>query len=222
MNKPKFYFDLEQNTPEWFEIRKGRITSSGCDSLFTNPYTATGKLSSGGILIGTVALSKGAVTLAENLVIDSLVTDRGERYSNKYMDWGHLYEDEAAEFFELKTFERYSKVGFVTYGKNLGGSPDRINPKKKKGLEIKCPKAETHFKYLRNPSLLEKTYKAQVLFLLYITGFESWDLVSYCPKYELKHRMVRRTITLPEKERNIIAEQSKAVVNYSKTLKLQC
>jgi hypothetical protein len=49
-----------------------------------------------------------------------------------------------------------------------------------KGLEIKCPMLKTHMKYLINGKLPTE-YFCQVQGSLYITGFETWDFMSYYP-----------------------------------------
>lgn len=56
-------------------------------------------------------------------------------------------------------------------------------PQLKKGLEIKCPKMKTHIKYLLEGGVPTE-YIIQVQSALWVTGYETWDFVSYCPEYE--------------------------------------
>jgi hypothetical protein len=46
------------------------------------------------------------------------------------------------------------------------------------GVEMKCPRIETHLGYLLSNSL-PKQYVAQVQFSMYVTGFHEWQFMSY-------------------------------------------
>ena len=62
-------------------------------------------------------------------------------------------------------------------------SPDGLIPDLKKGLEIKCPKMSTHIRYLLEGGVPSE-YVIQVQANLWVTGYETWDFVSYCPEYQ--------------------------------------
>jgi hypothetical protein len=48
-------------------------------------------------------------------------------------------------------------------------------------VELKCPAAKTHVRYLLDNAALVADYRIQVQFGLWLTGWPSWSLVSYCP-----------------------------------------
>jgi len=64
--------------------------------------------------------------------------------------------------------------------KKVSASPDGLIPAIKKGLEIKCPKLSTHLKYL-DDGILPTQYIPQVQGSLYVTGYDTWDFLSYYP-----------------------------------------
>ena len=50
----------------------------------------------------------------------------------------------------------------------------------KEGLEIKCPKASTHIAYLDNGKV-PTIYIPQIQGSMMVTGFDSWNFLSYHP-----------------------------------------
>ena len=96
------------------------------------------------------------------------------------MQRGVELEFEARAFFTLETGLSVDQVGFITNDAGSAGcSPDGLIAETA-GLEIKCPKASTHFKYLRAGDL-PAFYKPQVHFSMAITGFTQWWFMSYFP-----------------------------------------
>ncbi|EQA95953.1 yqaJ-like viral recombinase domain protein, partial [Glaesserella parasuis 29755] len=67
--------------------------------------------------------------------------------------------------------------------KDMMVSPDGLIPTLRKGLEIKCPKMKTHIKYIIE-GVVPSEYIIQVQVALWVTGYDSWDFVSYCPEYQ--------------------------------------
>lgn len=95
--------------------------------------------------------------------------------------WNGLrLENEARERFADLTGQEVSECGFALHeSKRFGCSPDGIITPEK-GLEMKCPLAETHIGYLFDGGLPE-TYKAQVHGSMAVTGARQWEFFSYCP-----------------------------------------
>lgn len=87
--------------------------------------------------------------------------------------------------YEFLTDNTVVQVGgvYLNEQKELMISPDGLIPNLKKGLEIKCPKMKTHIKYLLE-SGVPSEYLMQVQSALWVTGYETWDFVSYCPDYQ--------------------------------------
>lgn len=94
------------------------------------------------------------------------------------MDNGKLLEEEARPFYTVVTGEEVSKVGFITSDNGkIGCSPDGLIGEDS-GIEIKCPKMETHIRYLLDGEV-PKQYLAQVHFSMLVTGRKSWRFMSY-------------------------------------------
>ena len=125
----------------------------------------------------------------------------------EWMLRGIELEPEARSLFEFEMGLVVDQVGFITNeGETAGCSPDgltkctvtievdeppRIVPydtlKQLKaaididcGFEVKCPKASTHFGYLR-AGVLPPYYAPQVHFSMAVTGIGAWWFMSYYP-----------------------------------------
>ncbi len=101
-------YDVEQNTPEWDELRAGRPTSSE----FSKLLTGTGKQST---QIGDYA----ATLAAEQFAGKPLERWEGNRATER----GHEVEPEARHTYEFLHGIKVERVGFVT-NHGAGSSPD--------------------------------------------------------------------------------------------------
>lgn len=173
------YKDIEQNTDEWYSIRKGIATASAFDKILTP----------GG------QPSKQRVAYMRKLARECQVSDPAEietqRKLNKYnfsIKWGNEYEPVAREWFREHVMP-VSTVGFVACGNGvpLGCSPDGLIPNGGDsegwyaGLEIKCPMADTHVGYIMD-GILPNAYRLQVHGSMAITGLSRWYFLSYFPE----------------------------------------
>lgn len=160
--------DCEQGTEEWLTARLGIPTATG----ISNIVTPAGKKSA----------SYNAY-LAE-LVAES-IEGLSETFKSDSMERGNRLEPQARMAYEFETGNDVIQVGgvYLNADKDLMISPDGLIPKLKKGLEIKCPKMKTHIKYLLEGGVPTE-YIIQVQSALWVTGYETWDFVSYCPEYE--------------------------------------
>lgn len=94
------------------------------------------------------------------------------------MEAGQILEQEARPWFELANDCTVKQVGFITDDSGrYGCSPDGLIGDNS-GIEIKCPKVETHTGYLLNGKL-PKDYVAQVHGSMFVTGYTSWKFLSY-------------------------------------------
>lgn len=160
--------DCEQGTEEWLTARLGIPTATG----ISNIVTPAGKKSA----------SYNAY-LAE-LVAES-IEGLSETFKSDSMEQGNRLEPQARMAYEFETGNDVIQVGgvYLNLDKDLMISPDGLIPNLKKGLEIKCPKMKTHIKYLLEGGVPTE-YIIQVQSALWVTGYETWDFVSYCPEYE--------------------------------------
>lgn len=160
--------DCEQGSEEWLSARLGIPTATG----FENIVTATGKKSASYIKY-----------MAE--LIEESILGGGDTFKSGFMERGNQLEPQARAAYEFLTGNDVIQVGGVYLNENrdVMVSPDGLIPSLKKGLEIKCPKMSTHIRYLLEGGVPAE-YVIQVQANLWVTGYETWDFVSYCPEYQ--------------------------------------
>lgn len=161
--------DCEQGTEEWLVARLGIPTATGVSNI----VTPTGKKS-----------SSWTAYLAE-LIAESIEGLGDDRFKSGDMQRGNQLEPKARMAYEFETGNNVIQVGGVyrNADKDMMISPDGLIPPLKKGLEIKCPKMKTHIKYLLEGGVPTE-YVIQVQAALWVTGYDTWDFVSYCPEYQ--------------------------------------
>lgn len=158
----------EQGTDDWMIKRSSIPTASEFDKIMTQ----TGKAS----------------TQADaycNKLIDCYLTGKvREGYTNDAIEHGKLMESEAREVYEFITGNDVVTVGMVFRDeeKIVACSPDGLLSNMRRGVEIKCPQPHTHIGYMLHRQL-PSNYVHQVQGCMYITGYKSWDFVSYHPDY---------------------------------------
>ena len=192
-NTVTYHFSIAQNTPEWDEIRKGKITASPAKCLLVSSNLKSGKAASGSV----GRLAKGAVTYAEKIAKQRYsphASDGDFKFYSQDMERGHETEAEADRLFQERTGVKTHEVGFLSrqlkeVDRLIGCSPDRIIMDEetsliKSGLEMKSANSDIHWSRLRNPQLLVDDHMAQVQFQMFISGASSWYLTSYNASYD--------------------------------------
>ena len=159
--------DCEQGSDEWFKARLGIPTATGLSSI----VTASG------------AKSSASTTYLAELIAEC-VLGTSDSFTSKAMSRGIELEPMARGAYEFLNDVEVTQVGgiYLNEDKKLMVSPDGIMPELKKGLEIKCPDMKTHIKYIFE-DVLPSEYIIQVQASLWVTGYDSWDFMSYCPEY---------------------------------------
>ena len=161
--------DCEQGSEEWLQARLGIPTATG----FENIVTATGKKSS------------AQIKYMAELIEESILGLQDGSFKSKFMERGNQLEPLARSAYEFVTGNTVTQVGgvYLDDKKEVMVSPDGLIPELKKGLEIKCPKMSTHIRYLLEGGVPSE-YIIQVQANLWVTGYDTWDFVSYCPEYQ--------------------------------------
>lgn len=161
--------DCEQGSEEWLQARLGIPTATG----FENIVTATGKKSS------------AQIKYMAELIEESIIGLQDESFKSRFMERGNQLEPLARSAYEFITGNAVTQVGgvYLDENKEVIVSPDGLIPELKKGLEIKCPKMSTHIRYLLEGGVPSE-YIIQVQANLWVTGYATWDFVSYCPEYQ--------------------------------------
>lgn len=191
--------DCEQGSEEWLAARLGIPTATG----FENIVTATGKKSASYIKY-----------MAE--LIEESILGGGDTFKSGFMERGNQLEPQARAAYEFLTGNDVIQVGgvYLNEDREVMVSPDGLIPSLKKGLEIKCPKMSTHIRYLLEGGVPAE-YVIQVQANLWVTGYETWDFVSYCPEYQ-KQTLYLFTAARDEK---LMKAFDKHIPQFVKTLK---
>ena len=163
------FHNIEQNSLEWSELRRGKFTASVFNDLFMKETTKTYQ------------------DVIYKIVYERLTSDIPESYSNEWMQRGHDLEPEARAIYELETFNKVHNGGFFELTDWIGASPDGLIGED--GLvEIKCPKYNTMIGYLLTKKVpLE--YERQIQGQLYVTNRKWCAFVAYHPN--LKPLIIR-------------------------------
>ena len=171
----KFY-DVKQNSDEWFDLRAGKITSSKWSTVMANYGKAFGD---------------PAKNYAQRIALERFSGNRiDENVYIKDAERGHEFEPIARDLYEMETFSVVTNGGFYVEG-NVGDSNDG-NVGEEGCIEIKTVRYSTHFTTLRKDAV-PTAYKWQNQGHIW-TGNKKWcDFVELCPEFpEEKRLFVRR------------------------------
>lgn len=167
---------MPQRSPEWFEIRRGKITGSEIGKFVMNT-------------------DKKALDARQNL-IDAKIGEEADgddsppNYEDYWMKRGTRLEAEALNAYTLHTGYEVEQVGFVSHDTlPLGVSPDALVNGRAFGLEMKCPSGKIQVKRLREQVCPEE-YLPQIWLSMIVTGADRWHFWSYHPVLPAFHIVV--------------------------------
>jgi len=148
-------YDMPQRSPEWIQIRLGKLTASRFPKLFMGKTTA------------------GYNDVINTATYERLTGEAPESFSNDWMERGTELESKAIQAYEFSTFEKVHSIGFVELDENIGCSPDGLIGKEGM-IQIKCPKYNTLINYHLSGHV-PKDYNIQMQGEMYITG-RKWNI----------------------------------------------
>jgi putative phage-type endonuclease len=186
---------IEQGSEAWFQMRLGKITASRITDVIAQ------------VKSGEAA---GRENYRIELVCERLTGKPTEGYTNAHMERGTELEPFARAWYEIEKHEFVRQVPFIDHPtiKNAGASPDGIIGE---GLiEIKCPMAKTHIKYLLEDRVPAK-YMPQMAWQMACTHSKWVDFVSYCPELPADMQMF---IKRYERDDAYIAELEAKVIEF--------
>lgn len=158
-------YDVEQSSEAWHKLRIGRPTASKFGEIISPKKLQP---------------STSAEKYMYQLLAEWIIGQACDLVSNKFMERGRELEPEARKLYEL-LHHNVDQIGFCTTDDGrIGCSPDGLIGDDG-GLEIKCPMAPTHVKYLLDPVRLYEDYALQVQGSLFVTERAWWDMWSYIP-----------------------------------------
>ena len=160
--------NCEQGSEAWHQARFGIPTASQFDRIVTASGTA----------------SKQATGYLAELLAEHITGQAEDGYQSADMQRGVELEPAARACYELETGYDVEQVGgvYLDESRTVMASPDGLIAGMTRGLEIKCPKLSTHIRYILEDGLPTQ-YVLQVQGGMWVTGYDEWDFVSYCPEY---------------------------------------
>lgn len=169
---------IEQRTPEWFNVRLGKVTASRISDVIAK--TKTG-------------YSSSRANYIAQLVAERLTGVNQESYSNAAMEWGTATEPLARAAYEIKTDGFVDDIGFVHHPliEMSGASPDGVIDGNL--IEIKCPNTATHIDYLLSSKAPSK-YIPQMQWQMACTKSNWCDFVSFDPRMPERHQLLIRRV----------------------------
>ena len=160
------FHDIEQNSDEWFDLRKEKITSSNFDKIYANYGKPFGN---------------PAIQYAQKKALERVTKEvEPQGYKSAAMQRGTDLEPLARMVYQEETFNEVLNGGFMEFG-NLGDSNDG-NVGKVGCVEFKCVIPNTHWSRLLKGGY-DTSYKMQIQGHLYIGDKEWCDFVQYCPEF---------------------------------------
>lgn len=174
------FYDIEQNSDEWFNLRLGVPTSSNFAKIMANEDKSFGD-----------PAKKYAVRLALEAQKKERIDE--DDFKSEWMESGTENEPIARSKYEIETLCLVSNGGFFKHNSiNAGGSPDfRVNAKKLG--EIKCVKYTTQNATLKRNDA-DPTYKWQYQGNIWLADAEQLDFVSYSPECTLVNQLFIHTV----------------------------
>lgn len=169
--------ECAQGEAEWLQLRVGKVTASELSQIVTSAFAQRK-----GEMPFTYLCKKVAEAYRGKPLPD-------DQFYSHDTEQGQMLEDEARRYFCFTyDHERITNAGFVEHDNGFFGcSPDALIGEDD-GVEIKCPRAKTHVKYLLDGELPAE-YAAQVHGSIYATGRRQWTFFSYArgfPPFMLK------------------------------------
>ncbi len=169
---------FEQQSPEWFNARLGKVTASRISDVVAK--TKTGP-------------SASRRNYMMQLLCERLTGRKEDMYVNAAMQRGTELEAIARSAYEVDKEVMVKEVGFVPCPIHpmAGASPDGLVGDDGL-LEIKCPNTAQHVEFLRTGKI-DPGYELQMLFQMICTGREWCDYVSFDDRLpeELQYRCKR-------------------------------
>jgi len=160
------FFDVDQNSDEWFGMRGGKLTSSKLGVIMANYGKAFGE-----------PAKKYAVNIAIEQITGNPIASN---YSNEHMERGHEQEPVARALYEDETFCDVTNGGF--FGSDfIGCSPDGLVCDDGV-IEIKSVISSVHYSNVKRQNV-DPAYRWQCYGNLKFTDRKWLDFISYCADY---------------------------------------
>ena len=180
--------EILQRTPEWFELRLGKVTASRIGDLMA-------KTRSG--------YSASRANYMAELAIQRLTGTVEQGFTSPAMLWGTEQESNARNAYSFFTDNEVNEIAFINHPtiEQAGASPDGLVGDD--GLvEIKCPNSATHLDTLLTGKINNK-YLLQMQWQMACSGRKWCDFVSFDPRFPEDLKIFIKRV---ERDDKLIAE----------------
>jgi putative phage-type endonuclease len=194
---------IEQGTPEWHQLRAGKVTASRVADILAQ--TKTGPSASRQNYLIELALQRSTGTIEPS-------------YTNAAMEWGTQTEPQARVAYEVETENFVDQVAFIDHPTIawFGCSPDGLISDD--GLiEIKCPNSATHWEYFKAKKPPQK-YVTQMQTQLCVTNRKWCDFVSFDPRMPSRSQLL---VVRIERDDAFIAEMEEKVKQFLSEVEIE-
>lgn len=161
--------NFDQGTPEWFEIRKGKITASHAQAIGNN--------------------GKGLDTYINQVMAEYFSSAEREQFGNEHTERGNELEPTARSIYEMDNNLEVEQIGFCELDEFIGCSPDGLI-KEDGMIEIKSPDDKTYFNILMEEKI-DSAYEWQCQMNMLILDRKWCDLIYYNPNFERSMKVFR-------------------------------
>lgn len=205
---------VEQRSEAWFELRKGKITSSELHKIMgtkkgEESLTETAKT----YLLEKVAeLFGGAPHLSHPGGVKPMA-----------LEWGTELEDTAVEYYNNLKKVNVEKASFLIVNEHYGGSPDGLLPPQ--GIiEVKCPfSSANHFKHgmIKSDDDMKKVvpaYYYQCMSNIICAEAEWCDFISFDPRVQEDYKMFIYRLNRNQEEIDSINQRLEVATKYMQEL----
>lgn len=161
----KTFNRIEQQTDEWFQMRKGKITGTILKQIMGTP-------------------AKRQDTIYE--IIGDILAEGVEDQNENPMDRGNRLESEARVMFEFERSKQVSETGFAQSDGNrqIANSPDGLIGENE-ALEIKCMGRKNHVKFWLTNVVPEDYIWQVVQYFIVNSKLEKLFFVGYHPEIKV-------------------------------------
>lgn len=188
--------EILQRTPEWFELRLGKVTASRIGDLMA-------KTRSG--------YSASRANYMTELAIQRLTGAVGQGFTSPAMQWGTEQESNARNAYSFFTENEVEEIAFINHPtiEQAGASPDGLVGDD--GLvEIKCPNSATHLDTLLR-GIIKNQYVLQMQWQMACSGRKWCDFVSFDPRFPEDLKIFIKRV---ERDDELITEITGEVIKF--------
>lgn len=170
--------ECDQGSPEWYQARLGRVTSSRVADMMARTKTGWGY---------------ERAKYEADLICERQTNEVKHGFKSAAMQWGTNTQPQAEKAYAFRTDNELERVGFIIHDELMfGASPDALV--NKDGLaEFKCPETHTHIETLLSQTIPGK-YLLQIQWQLYMTERRWCDYVSFDPRMQPSKRLFIRRV----------------------------